>query len=297
MRILNEPPTLRFYSTPGPMTDPGRHEDLLKDLPQDVAGLAAVGQGLIIHEHLAWQYGITLAAEEQAAVHVRPVEQLLGLIAARDARPLDVAREPADRIAGNCRHFTVLMVAMLRFQGVPARARCGFGGYFGTGTFEDHWVCEYWNKSEQRWMLVDAQIDAPQRELFPIDFDLTDVPPDRFLIAGDAWMKCRAGTEDPAKFGLSMLGEAGYWWIAGNLMRDAAALGNLELLPWDSWGAMPAPEAVIGPDDLELFDLLSGYTRLADDAFDLLRQLCADDDRLAVPPAVTNALRGREEPL
>jgi hypothetical protein len=94
-----------------------------------------------------------------------------------------------------------------------------------------------------------------------------------------------------------MLGEAGYWWIAGNLMRDAAALGNLELLPWDSWGAMPAPEAVIGPDDLELFDLLSGYTRLADDAFDLLRQLCADDDRLAVPPAVTNALRGREEPL
>jgi hypothetical protein len=146
-------------------------------------------------------------------------------------------------------------------------------------------------------MLVDAQIDARQRELFPIDFDLTDVPRDRFLIAGDAWMKCREGIEDPAKFGLSLLGEAGYWWIAGNLMRDAAALGNLELLPWDSWGAMPAPEAVIGPDDLELFDLLSGYTRLADDAFDLLRQLCADDDRLAVPPAVTNALRGREEPL
>jgi hypothetical protein len=80
-------------------------------------------------------------------------------------------------------------------------------------------------------------------------------------------------------------------------MRDAAALGNLELLPWDSWGAMPAPEAVIGPDDLELFDLLAGYTRLADDAFDLLRKLCADDDRLAVPATVTNALRGREEPI
>jgi hypothetical protein len=176
-------------------------------------------------------------------VHVRPVEQLLGLIAARDARPLGVAREPAGRIAGNCRHFSVLMVTMLRFQGVPARARCGFGGYFGTGIFEDHWVCEYWNKSSQRWMLVDAQVDARQRELFPIDFDLTDVPRDRFLIAGDAWIKCREGTED-----------------------------------------------------LELFDLLAAYTRLADGAFDLLRQLCADDDRLAVPPAVTNELRGREEP-
>jgi hypothetical protein len=67
----------------------------------------------------------------------------------------------------------------------------------------------------------------------PIDFDLTDVPRDRFLIAGEAWLRCRDGTEDPAKFGLSTVGESGDWWIAGNLMRDAAALGNLEVLPWD----------------------------------------------------------------
>ncbi len=62
-------------------------------------------------------------------------------------------------------------------------------------------------------------------------------------------------------------------------------------------GRDAGPEAVIGPDDLELFDLLAGYTRLADGAFDLLRKLCADDDRLAVPPMVTNQLRGREEPI
>jgi hypothetical protein len=35
----------------------------------------------------------------------------------------------------------VLAAAMLRAQGTPARARCGFGGYFGSGAFEDHWVC------------------------------------------------------------------------------------------------------------------------------------------------------------
>jgi hypothetical protein len=35
------------------------------------------------------------------------------------------------------------------------------------------------------------------------------------------------------KFGLSQLDEAGYWWIAANLLRDVAALNNMEMLPWD----------------------------------------------------------------
>ena len=69
---------------------------------------------------------------------------------------------------------------------------------------------------------------------------------------------CRDGAADPAAFGLSLMKESGMWWIAGNLMRDAAALGNLELLPWDCWGAMPAPDAQIGSDDVVLFDRLAG---------------------------------------
>ncbi|MGN6680953.1 MAG: hypothetical protein ACTHKL_24590, partial [Streptosporangiaceae bacterium] len=117
------------------------------------------------------------------------------------------------------------------------------------------------------------------------------------LIAGDAWAKCREGAADPSVFGLSLIKESGMWWIAANLMRDAAALGNTELLPWDSWGAMPAPYEEIGADELMLFDRLAGYTQKPDEAFDLLRQTCADDERLTVPAAVVNSLRKREEPL
>ena len=118
------------------------------------------------------------------------------------------------------------MVAMLRAQGTPARARCGFGGYFNDGLFEDHWVCEYWHAGQQRWLLVDAQIDGKQRGWFPIDFDVTDVPRDRFLVAGEAWTSYRSGQADPGKFGLSVMNESGDWWIAANLMRDAAALAQ-----------------------------------------------------------------------
>ena len=181
-------------------------------------------------------------------------------------------------------------------MGTPARARCGFGGYFHRGTFEDHWVCEYWNDVQQRWVLVDGQVDGPQRRFFQIDLDLTDVPRDRFLVAGDAWVQCREGTADPGTFGLSFTNEFGYWWIAGNLMRDAAALGNIELLPWDTWGAMPGPDETIGDERFELFDRLAALTRDPDAEHDELSQL-VQDDRLRVPAAVHNAVLNRDEAL
>ena len=87
------------------------------------------------------------------------------------------------------------------------------------------------------------------------------MPRDRFLVAGDAWRLCRDGDADPASFGLSSLNEAGYWWIAGNLLRDVAALNNMEMLPWDVWGAMPAPDEAISDEQYALFDRLAGLTR------------------------------------
>jgi hypothetical protein len=283
-------PDLDFFARPAVMTSAGKHAPLFDDLPREVADLAGVAQGLLIHEHIAPAYGVELSDERRSSVHVRTIERILDRLLAEDDRPLTTARPVETRLAGNCRHFTLLLVAMLRAQGVPARARCGFGGYFGTGAFEDHWVAEYWQAAEARWILVDAQIDAVQRGLFPIDFDLLDVPRDRFLVAGDAWERCRAGEADPAKFGLSFLDEAGLWWIAGNLLRDVAALNNMEMLPWDVWGAMPAPGEEPAADDLALFDRLAELTRNPDESLAELRARYEDNSRLRVPPTVFNAV-------
>jgi hypothetical protein len=286
-----------YYLQPAVMTTPGRHESLFADLPDGIAALAEVAHGLLIHEFIAGSYGVTLTEERRASVHIRPVSGLLERMMAQDSRPLTVAREPAGRLPGNCRHFTVLAVAMLRAQGTPARARCGFGGYFGPGTFEDHWVCEYWNQTAQRWALADAQIDDVQLRLFDVDFDLMDVPRDRFLVAGDAWRLCRSGAADPAAFGLSFMKEAGYWWIAGNLVRDVAALSNMEMLPWDVWGAMPAPDEVIDDQRLALFDRLAELTRDPSATFTDLTAAYAGDDRLRVPATVHNAVLNRTDPI
>lgn len=286
---------LDFYAQPAVMTSAGAYRSSFDALPGDVAGLAAVAQGLLIHEHMAPAYGVALSDERRSSVHIRPVERILERLLAEDDRPLTCARPADARVAGNCRHFSVLTVAMLRAQGVPARARCGFGGYFGTDTFEDHWVCEYWSAGEARWILLDAQIDAVQQTMFRPDFDVLDVPRDRFVIAGDAWLQCRAGEADPAKYGFSFLRQAGLWWIAGNLLRDIAALNNMEMLPWDVWGAMPGPDEPLQQDELALFDRLAALTHAPHVTFPELRAVYEGDERLHVPATVRNAVLNREE--
>lgn len=284
------------YVQPAAMTSAGRYASILKSLPGDPATVAGILHGLVVHEHMAPGYGVTLTDDDKASVHVRPAADLLARIEARDPRAFDVPRPPEGRLPGNCRHFTVLMTAVLRAHGTPARSRCGFGGYFGTGTYEDHWVCEYWDARQDRWKLIDAQIDEIQLGWFPISFDLGDVPRDQFLVAGEAWRRIRNGTADPAKFGLSMMNEAGDWWIAANLMRDGAALLNTEVLPWDCWGAMPGPDDPISDDVAHLFDRVAEATLEPDAHLDDLKALY-EDPRLRVPETVRNAVRGRWEPL
>ncbi len=273
------------------MSDAGDRAALLDGLPRDVGGLAKVVQGVLIHEHIAPAYGVTLSAEQHAQAHLRGVERILDCIARQDGRPLPQARPPGERVVGVCRHFTLLHVAMLRRQGIAARSRCGFGAYFEKGKFIDHWITEYWNESAQRWVLADAQLDQLQRELFGIAFDPLDVPRDQFLRAGDAWRLCRSGKADPGAFGI--LDMYGLWFIAGNVIRDVAALNDHEMLPWDVWGAMAPTDAGL---DLPFIDRLAELSRTPDRHFGDLRAIYKDK-RVAVPGTVFNAVLNRPDPI
>ena len=280
---------LGFYRKPVDLSAAGKHAPLLKNLPRDVGALTRVVQGLLIHEHMTEAYGVKLSPERHAEAHVRPLEAMLDRIVAADPRPLSAQRAPEGRYVCVCRSFTLLMVALLRHQGVPARARCGFGTYFEKGKGYDHWVAEYWREAEKRWVMVDAQIDDRQRQMFGIAIDTLDVKRDQFLVAGDAWRHCRADNLDPKNFGI--LDMWGYWFIASNVIRDIAALNNREMLPWDVWGAMTQDESQI---DFALFDRLAELTHEPDGHFDELRAIHRDP-RFAVPGTVFNAVLNRPE--
>lgn len=271
------------YLKPIAMSDAGRHAALFNGLPRDTAALAKTVQGLLLHQHIAPAYGVMLSSDQRAQSHVRAVEKILDDIVTRDRRPLSAARAINERQVGVCRHFTLLHVAMLRTHSIPARARCGFGAYFESGKYLDHWVTEYWNEGRECWVLFDAQIDDRQRELFKIEFDTTDVPRDQFVVAGDAWSYCRGGRIDPTAFGI--LDMHGLWFIAGNLIRDVAALNNLEMLPWDVWGAMCRQDSEL---DLAFFDRMATISREPDAHVAELSALYCDK-RVSVPGTVFNA--------
>lgn len=280
---------LVYYAQPGAMTDPREHGSLFADLPRDVASLCKIVQGLMIHVFWADRYGLKLPQERQAEVQLRPVARKLAHILELDARPLIEARPLEKKLVGNCRDHTVLMIAMLRSLGVPARARCGFGTYFLPNHYEDHWVVEYWNAEQNRWILVDAQLDAFQRDNLKIDFDPLDVPRNRFIVGGKAWQMCRTGQADPQSFGIFNL--RGLWFVRGDFVRDVAALNRIELLPWDGWGLINATDDQLTSDDLALLDRIAALT--SDEvAFDEVRAAYDNDARLRVPRIITTYLDG-----
>jgi hypothetical protein len=261
------------------------------DVARGVAAAFAQVQGVMLHQHWAGAYGETLTPERIAQTHIRPSAAILEhLVASGDGGAL-APRPPGRRIVGVCRHFSTLAVALLRRQGVPARARCGFATYFD-GSPVDHWVVEYWDDAAG-WRLGDPQMDQVQSGALKLAFDALDVPREAFLVAGEGWRRCRAGEADPGAFGIFDM--RGLWFVAGNLVRDLASLNNMEMLPWDVWGAMWEPGQTPSEATLARLDRVAALTLDPDAHFAQLRALYREDPELRTPDRVFNALTQRLE--
>ena len=273
---------VEFYATPGAMSDLRGYDEALVGMPSDPHEVATVVQGLIVHPFLVSLYELSVPPGRDWDVQVRPVSGIVDRLLQSVGRPLVERREPADRFFGNCRHFSLLTVSLLRHAGVPARARCGFGGYFEPDKWVDHWVVEHWDG--ERWVMLDAQIDERQRLAFGLEDDPENLPPARFLPAGKAWLRCQAGDLDGARFGI--LDEWGQWFIKGNIARDLAALNKVEMLPWDVWWSLEGPDD-LAPGAEALVDEVAALSVSGD--VSAIRDRFLTDADLRVPPRVLAA--------
>lgn len=213
-----------------------------------------------------------LPAERFAENQIRPAADLVRTALALDPAPLGVPREPKKRVIGTCRHFAVLSCALLRYRGIPSRVRCGFATYFQPGQTLDHWITEYWDGEQCRWIRIDSEVLGQSVLPHP-----EDVRPDEFLSGGEAWIMFRRGEIDASQFGVCGSENWGPAEIRGNAVKDLAALNKVEMLPWDEWGRMT--EAYNGETGVEYDDLL-----------DSLAAACAADDHEAM-----SALYARDE--
>src|SRR5262249_24882929 len=109
-----------------------------------------------------------------------------------------------------------------------------------------------------------------------IDFDVHDIPRDRFLVAGVVWQRIRSGQVDPSQYGVapddSFRGE---WAIRNHLIYDLAALNKIELLLWDRWPWMDI-EGPLPDEDYPLLDQIAALTQEGDEAFERLQAIYAD---------------------
>jgi hypothetical protein len=276
---------LEYYAAPGPMTDLAAvPTDIFDGLPTDPVGLCRAVQGLVVHEMWASAYGFDVPEDRLTDLQARSAVEMTDVIRRLHPGPLSEARPVERRMVGNCRHFSTLSAALLRHAGIPARARCGFGMYFESGKYVDHWVTEYWHAGEGRWVRIDSQLDEVQRAAITPEFDYEDLPPGPFVPAGEAWQQCRTGLADPNTFGIFEFW--GLWFVQANVVRELAALNKVELLPWDVWGMMTVQEE---PDDAvatltdAVADVVSG------DDTGAVRRVYEDNEGLRVPDKVFDA--------
>jgi hypothetical protein len=234
-----------------PMSDPGAAMPMLDGLPTSVGELCRVAQGALIH--LAWisAYGLSVADLSRTSRDTLSLSDRLRVLSDADARPLAVPRAPKERSPGTCRDYALMLCGLLRYRGFQARVRCGFATYFKL-PWEDHWICEYRLPAEQRWRRADAQLDDVLVNHLDIDFDSIDLPPDKFLSAGEAWHRCRAGKGDPATFGHGTT--CGLWFMRVNVMRDHLVLNDVETSAWDSWRDAGAKHQMLSEDELRTAD-------------------------------------------
>jgi hypothetical protein len=214
---------LKFYTAQDQYTDPGDEVAMFDGIDHGIESAVLAVEGVLIHAAHAWRYPGTRSAQAPEVYAVRPVSQILKLIRAHNPRPISQPRDPSERALSNCRTYAVLLCSVLRHQGTPARVRCGYASYFTPGKYENHWICEYWNLSQSRWVRVDAQLDEVLRKGMKIDFDSLDLPSGKFIAGPEAWRLYRDQRLDPQLVGIGQ--------------KDGYLLGQ-SLLPWDPPASM-----------------------------------------------------------
>lgn len=225
-----------FYIKQSKYSSPGKYESLYKELPHNLEGLTSTIRGVIVHQHETEKYyGFRLPEGREIEPNTRYMEKILDKIIGLDDSPLTMEREPQKRFIGLCRDFALMLCSVLRYQGTPARVRCGFANYFHEKEHVDHWVCEYWNKDTKKWVLVDVEVGKDERKHYsiPDSFNNLDIDHDQFWLSSTAWKKIRNGEQDPNLFGVTSIDITGAWFVRANLFRDLAALNKIELCPWD----------------------------------------------------------------
>ena len=189
---------LDFYKQTSSYTDLGLYTDFARRLPDEIKELARLQRMQIIHPTIIWNNlqeiwwdnldkvpKTSLVYEDD--IYPTAISMLSELL--RRDNNYSINRKVEDKIHVTCRGEAILLTAILKAKGIPSRVRSGFAEYLKhDGIYYDHWITEYYSDIEKRWILVDADNQWGDSK---IDFDLNDLPRNKFMFGANAYLTLR----------------------------------------------------------------------------------------------------------
>ena len=229
---------LDYYLKYSLFTYPGLYEKYLKSLSDDIREIGHLLRWSVIHRTtLDWgntgtnsdlKFGDMTKvpwyrqAEDDS---LATVTAILAELFRRDPKGITHERKIEDKVILTCRHIAILMASILKAKGIPTRIRSGFAGYWPWSKVNsDHWINQYWNKEENRWITID--IDG---SFHNVGFDMYDMPEGEFDYSANAWLNVRQGRINENHF-VNADGSKGLIVIAWELFYDFHCLMNNEVI-------------------------------------------------------------------
>jgi hypothetical protein len=278
-----------FYTTQSGLSNPGSYRYLFDSLPSDLYLIKEILQGLLLHFLESAAFPEIIPPSRLSELDLRYVESMLQKIIFLDQRALSIAREMPRKLISSCRDFSLLACSILRHHGIAARLRVVFNAYYNPLIFHDQLILEYWHARHCAWFSVDVRMTELhlRKSNIDLDFDLFNLPEDKYIPAAFAWISARKKPELAHKFG-GGVGHRGLWYLRDRLLQDLAAVNKVEMLIWDCWGMMNTPKDEISEEDLIFLDQVALMLLAPDCYFLQLIDLYNNNSLVKVPQKIVS---------
>ncbi len=299
---------LEHYKRTGTYTYAGLYGDYFRSLPDEVPVMGRLVCSQVIHR-VTLKEGNTNANEnllygdmnrypwyrmrcEDDVFLTAPA--LTAELFRLDGRGFVRDRKVEDKLVVTCRYVSVLMSAILKAKGIPARSRAGFAPYFKEGVSMDHWINQYYSKEESRWVTFDADGFYEEGGMPLTQYD---IPYERFDWTAKAYLDVRRGKTDGKRYLFAdSLGTCGLPALVRYLVYDFHALMNHEL----TYSFLPAyldgRLASLTECELQELDQLAEWLLEPDKNFDALCKLWQQERKFRIlnSPLVGDHAHGAE---
>lgn len=235
---------LDHYLKFGVFTYPGLYQDkITKELPDNIREIGLLVRKSLIHRSTMEMGNVGTNADmrfgdmtkmpwwrQPEDDYLITASAMLAELYRRDSRGFGEDRAPENKLVLTCRFTAVLMASILKSKGIPTRCRAvhHYAPYFDSSlgrVSADHWINQYWNKEENRWVTIDVDGSI---SVIDSKYDPYDMPLNAYDFPADAWLAIREGKVDPNYF-YNGDGTRGAIVILWSLIYDFHSLMNSEI--------------------------------------------------------------------